>query len=183
MSIESIKLLAAGLIAPLRTELAKYLLDQAASSALAMYSALKPLSTSIDVNATIGTADTDERGAFIPFELLLTTGILYATMITVAGEQYPHRITGTDATKAYIRIYGFTTTDTACNLTVWRPAAHNPTIPTWPPHHEALIALMTASYYLNALALQQSDATLADAIQNVASSYYGRATTTLSQIE
>jgi hypothetical protein len=180
MSSETIKTLAIGLISPANRPVHhEGLLDAALRSAIATYSATQPCLTA-EAYSCAGQPATDEQGACMEYQVPLSSGAAYAVMITIAGEQYKHRLIYASATEATLRIYGAPSETQA--LTIWRPAAHDPAIPTWPPHHEALIALMAASFYLNALSLQEPDAQRAELIQSLAASYYGRAATTLSQI-
>ena len=181
MSTDSIKILAIGLISPPNRPLHhEGLLDAALRSAIAIYSATQPRLTAEVCNCE-GQPGTDEQSAFMEYQAPLSSGISYAVTITIAGECYKHRLIYSGTSNATLRVYGAPPGSQA--LTIWHPAAHDPAIPTWPPHHEALIALMTASFYLNALSLQEPDTSRAELIQSLAASYYGRAATTLSQIE
>ena len=181
MSTDSIKTLAVGLISlPSRPLHHEGLLDAALRAAVAAYSATQPRLTA-EVRNCDGQPGSDELGAYVEYQAPLTAGISYAVTITIEGEQYKHRLICSDATNATVRVYGAPLGTQA--LTIWRPASHDPAIATWPPHHEAIIALMTASFYLNAVSLQEPDAQRAELIQSLAASYYGRAATTLSQIE
>ena len=47
---------------------------------------------------------------------------------------------------------------------------------------QAIIALMCASFYLNAVSLVEPDIRRAEMIQSIAASYYGRATSTLQTL-
>lgn len=177
MSADTIKTLAIGLISPpSRVRHHEALLASALRTALAAYSALQPCLTAESVNAE-GIAGSDELGAYAEFQVPLSTGVVYATQVTLGGEGYRHRLISCGPSNASVRVYGALAGTRA--LTIWRPGPHDPAVPTWPPHHEALIALMTASFYLNALSLQETDPTRADLIQSLAAAYYGRAATTL----
>lgn len=182
MSIETIKTLALGLIStPDRHMVAEHMLTTAARSALAIYSIYKPLTVFEGYTTTEAQLGADDKGSYYEIEVPLSTGILHATAIIVNGEHYQHRIIYTTSTAAAIRVYNVPSTS-GFALGIQTSKAHDITTATWPAHHEALIALVTASFYLNALAIQCQDANLSDSYQNLASSYYGRATTTLNQL-
>ena len=180
MSTDTIKTLAIGLIStPSRPQHHEALLTVALRSAVAAYSATQPRIIA-EVRNVDGLPGTDELGTYAEFQVPLSTGISYATLLTVEGEQYKYRVVYSDASSAGVRLYGAPAGPQA--LTIWRPVPHDPAVPTWPPHHEAIIALMTASFYLNALSLQEPDTPRAEMIQSLAAAYYGRAATTLQQI-
>jgi hypothetical protein len=182
VTIDTIKSLAIGFISPpTRPSIHEAMLAMAARSAIALYSTLRPMTTSVSVNVS-GMPGADDKGSYREFQIQLTTGILYASAITVSGDLYQHRLVSSDATTAMVRVYGDMPLVDPLPVTIWRPVAHDPLVPTWSPHHEAIIALICAAFYLNALALQEHNAQQSDSIQNIASGYYGRATTMLSQL-
>jgi hypothetical protein len=180
MSTDNIKTLAIGLLSlPGRHCHHEGLLEAAVRSAIATYSAMQPRLVA-ETCTCEGQAITDEQGTGVEYLLPLSSSCGYAVKIVIAGEQYRHRILSCSTSAATLRVYGAPAgTQT---LVIWHAGAHDPAIPTWPPPHEALIALMTASFYLNALSLQEEDVQRAELIQSLAASYYGRAVTTLSQI-
>ena len=180
MSTDTIKSIAAGLITiPSRPVHHEALLDSALTSALAMYSAVRPLLLCATLSGA-PTAGADEQGDYAEFnDIPLSSGILYATTIIAAGEHYKHRIVGATANGASVRIYA--ALSGTISLTIWRPAAHAADAVTWPAHHEALIALMCASFYLNGVSLSDPDVRRSEMLQSLAASYLGRAQATLSQ--
>lgn len=180
MSTDTIKQIAAGLITiPSRPVHHEALLETSLVSAIAFYSALRPLTLCVLVTDVPAGAN-DELGACVEFNnVSLASGILYATKVTIAGEQYPFRVTTTTSSTATVRVYA--TVSGTTTLEVWRPAPHSTSIVTWPAHHEAIIAMMAASFYLNAVSLTNTDYRYAEMLQAVASSYFGRAQATLQQ--
>lgn len=183
MSIETIKTLAIGFISPpTRSSINEAMLALAVPSALALYSTLHPVLTGTGFSAAGGQLGNDEKGSYVEVTIPLTTGIMFATSLNTNGEHYAHRIAYTTTTDAGVRIYGLPNPSVGLIIEIYGPVAHSPTAVTWPAHHEALIALMAASFYLNALAVQCADANLSDSLQNIAASYYGRASTILGQI-
>jgi hypothetical protein len=184
MSIDTIKQLAIGLLCPpTRTPISEPMLTLAVRSAIAMYSTLRPLQLCSPLQLAAGEIMTDEKGSYMQLTVPISSNILYASLLSINGDQYQYRIFSVVPPNVYIAVYGF-----ECGpmdqvlIGIWHPAAHDPDNPTWPTHHEAPIALMAASYFLNIMAINSKDSMLSDSIQNIASSYYGRATTTLSQI-
>ncbi|HEY3289316.1 MAG TPA: hypothetical protein VGK87_04235 [Anaerolineae bacterium] len=180
MSTDTIKQIAVGLITiPSRPVHHEALLETSLVSAIAFYSALRPLMLCVSVT-DVPSGASDELGACIEFtNVPISSGILYATKVTIAGEQYPFRVTSTTASTVTVRVYTNASGTTA--LEVWRPAPHAAAIVTWPAHHEAIIAMMAASFYLNAVSLTNTDYRYAEMLQAVASAYFGRAQATLQQ--
>ncbi|HEY3341542.1 MAG TPA: hypothetical protein VGK81_05970 [Anaerolineae bacterium] len=184
MSIDTIKQLAIGLLcAPTRTPISEPMLTLAVRSAIAMYSTLRPLQLCSPIFMSAGASDVDEKGPYMQLKLPVSSGILTASMISINGDHYQYRVFSVTSTDAYIAAYGFSCApEDPVTVAIWHPAAHDPDNTTWPLHHEALIAHMAASYFLNAIAINSKDSMLSDSLQNIASAYYGRATTTLTQI-
>ena len=180
MTTDTIKTIAAGLLTvPSRPVHHEALLDSALTSALALYSALRPLLLCSTASST-GTQGVDEQGDYTEFSgIPLSSGIMFAVMIAVSGDQYKHRIIATVAPNATVRVYAKLTG--TVTLSIWRPASHESSAITWPAHHEAIIALMTASFYLNGYSLTDPDVRHAEMLQAVAASYFGRASATLNQ--
>ena len=179
MSITTIKSIAIGLISiPQRPSHHEALLDTALTSALAAYSAQRPLIQGVATSIPDVNTGSDEQGDYIEGLVPLSTGIAYATMITLSGEQYKFRLVSLASPNAMVRVY----TATNAEITIWHPTAHDTSAESWPAHHEAIIALMCASFYLNAVALAEPDVRRAEMIQSIAASYYGRATSTLQTL-
>jgi len=180
MSTDTIKQIAAGLITiPSRPVHHEALLETSLYSAMAYYSSLRPLVLSTPV-ADVPGYGSDELGDYSEFSnVALATGIMYAAMISVAGEQYKFRVASASATSAIVRVYA--RLSGTITLEIWRPAPHATTAVTWPAHHEAVIAMFTASFYLNAVSLTSADYRYAEMLQAVAASYFGRAQATLQQ--
>ena len=180
MSIDTIKTIATGLLSvPSRPVHFEDLLASSLVSAIAFYSAMRPLLLVTTVTAT-PTIGTDEQGAYSQFAtVLLSSGIMYARKITVNGEQYQFRIVSATATTASVRVYATLTGSSV--LSIWRPDAHAITAITWPAHHEAIIAMLCASFYLNSYSLVNADYQYSEMLQAVAASYFGRAQATLQQ--
>ncbi len=181
MTTDTIKSIATGLITiPSRPIHHEALLDSAFTSALALYSSLRPLMLCATFAAT-GARGSDEQGDYTEFaNVPLTSGIMFASMLTVSGDQYKHRITAATVSGATVRLYA--KLSGTVTLAIWRPAAHDSTLITWPAHHEAVIALITASFYLNGVSLSDPDTRHAEMLQAVAASYFGRASSTLNQL-
>ena len=173
MTIDTIKSISIGLISlPSRPQHHEALLDAALTSALAAYSAAHPLLLASSVTST-GSAGNDEQGAYTQFEIALSSGILGAAHIAIGDEQYKHRIVSVDASNVTARVYGeFGGSQT---LTIWRALAHISASATWPAHHEIVIALLCASFYLTAVALHEADARRAELAHSIANTYYERA--------
>jgi hypothetical protein len=190
MSTDTIKTIAIGLISvPTRPTFHEALLTTALQAAIAAYSALRPLRQAVtytnlaeDVPAA-GTPGVDEDGAYLLYTIPLTTGIHYATEVTIAGDNYKFRLISISSTDATIKIYipDLIGDPAAADVTIWRPVAHSPDVMTWPAHHEIIIAFMCASFYLNAQSLLGSNFQWSEMIQQLAASYYGRASATLTQ--
>jgi hypothetical protein len=180
MSTDTIKQIAAGLITiPSRPVHHEALLETSLYSAVAFYSALHPLMLCTLVADAPGSGS-DELGDYAEFiNVPLASGIMSATAIMIAGEQYRFRITTVTASVATVRVYAKVSGTTT--LEIWRPAAHATSATTWPAHHEAIIAMITASFYLNAVSLTNADYRYAEMLQAVAASYFGRAQATLQQ--
>ncbi len=178
MSTDTIKQIAAGLITvPSRPVHHEALLETALYSAVAYYSALKPLMQCVTVADTPANGS-DELGDYAEFEAIpLSSGIMAATSVMIAGEQHVFRVTSAGASMATVRVY--TVVRGTTTLEIWRPAAHAISAVTWPAHHEAIIAMVTASFYLNAVSLANADYRYAEMLQAVAASYFGRAQATL----
>lgn len=178
MTIDTIKSITVGLISlPSRPQHHEALLSAALTSALAAYSAAHPLLLASSVSAT-GTAASDEQGAYTQFDIPLSSGILGAAYITISDEQYKHRIVSAGAVNAAARVYGeFSGAQT---LTIWRPQTHSAAQTTWQAHHEFIIALLCASFYLTAVALHEADARRAELTHTIANTYYDRAIATNS---
>ena len=179
MSIDTIKAIATGLISiPSRPVYYEDLLNTSIVSAIAFYSSMRPLLLMTSATA-VPTAGSDDKGDYSEFAgIALSTGIVYARKITVLGEQYEFRLKAITTT-ATVRVYGSFSGSTT--LGIWGPAAHATTAVTWPAHHEAIIALITASFFLNAVSLVNADYRYSEMLQAVAASYFGRAQATLSQ--
>lgn len=178
MSTDTIKQIAAGLITiPSRPVHHEALLETSLYSAIAFYSALKPLQLCAIISATPASGS-DELGDYAEFENIpLSSGIMAANALLIAGEQYEFRVASTTVTSATVRVY-IKATGTM-SLEIWRSAAHSADAVTWPAHHEAIIAMIAASFYLNAVSLTSADYRYAEMLQAVASSYFGRAQATL----
>src|SRR5690349_8184306 len=157
MTIATIKSIAIGLISiPQRPQHHEALLDTALTSALAAYSAQRPLLQGTAASIPDVNTGSDEQGDYIEGLVPLSTGIAYATMITMSpsngsGEHAPRkvRLVSLASPNAMVRVY----TASNAEIPIWHPTAHTTTAESWPAHHEAIIALMCASFYLNAVAL------------------------------
>lgn len=173
MSIDTIKSISIGLISlPSRPQHHEALLDAALTSALAAYSAAHPLLLASSVTAT-GSAGNDEQGAYTQFDIALSSGILGAAYITIGDEQYKHRVISVGASNASVRVYAeFSGSQ---SLAIWRPHMHNTASATWAAHHEIIIALLCASFYLTAVALYEADPRRAELAHSIANTYYDRA--------
>jgi hypothetical protein len=188
MSTDTIKTIAIGLISvPSRPTYHEALLTTALQAAIAAYSALRPLRQAVTYTnlvedvPTAGTAGVDEDGAYLLYTIPLSTGIHYATEVSIAGDNYKFRLISISSTDATVKIYTDLTDSSAADVTIWRPVAHSPDVMTWPGHHEIIIAFMVASFYLNAQSLLGSNFQWSEMVQQLAASYYGRASATLTQ--
>jgi hypothetical protein len=182
MTTATIQTIAIGMISlPQRPQHHEALLQNALTAALAAYSAACALPQAVTCTAT-GVNGADPQGDYTQFDLPLSSGVTFATTLSIDGQQYTPRLVGVNTVNgtAAMRVYAALTGEVT--LTVWRPGAHTVSAETWPPHHEAVIAMLCASFYLNALALHEADLRRAELMQSIAASYYGRALNTLQQI-
>lgn len=164
--------LARALIAPAdHTGHADERLEACLDLAIETYRAIAGPTTATTTIATISpTTQTDDTGDYLTATLTNPAAIAalahpHADITDADGRRPRWRIETLTPTTATIRIYTDTLT---APLTIWSPA------PAWPAAHTAAIAMLTASYYIQALALSETDPRRADTLSDAASTYYGR---------
>jgi hypothetical protein len=168
--------LARALIAP-AGHIADEQLDTSLDIALATYHALAgPATEKQAAQHSVSTSpgSTDDTGSYY----ILTsndTDIIAASsapsaQILVNGDAPRWRIASLTASSVKLKIYA-ARPDTTPTLVI-----RIPQYGIWPQTADAAIAMLAASYYIQALALSEPDPRRADALSDTASTYYGRAT-------